>query len=92
MAVVKGDNAPLYTVACLTYFILQWGAMINTGGKGSAVSMYAHLAGDSQKLPIPKDLSDYWQDPSSCFLTPGVAPVAPLAGVHEASVKSEGTV
>lgn len=27
MAVVKGDNAPLYTVACLTYFILQWGAM-----------------------------------------------------------------
>ncbi len=39
------------------------------GGEGSLVNMYAQL--DSQEMPIPKDLSDYWQDPSSYFLIPG---------------------
>ena len=38
-------------------------------GEGNVVNMYAQL--DSQEMPIPKDLSDYWQDPSSYFLIPG---------------------
>ena len=42
---------------------------MNEGGEGSLVNMYAQL--DSQEMPIPKDLSDYWQDPSSYFLIPG---------------------
>jgi hypothetical protein len=42
---------------------------MNEGGDGSVVNMYAQL--DSQEMPIPKDLSDYWQDPSSYFLIPG---------------------
>ena len=39
------------------------------GGEGSLVNMYAQL--DSQEMPIPKDMSDYWQDPSSYFLISG---------------------
>lgn len=38
-------------------------------GEGNVVNIYAQL--DSQEMPIPKDLSDYWQDPSSYFLIPG---------------------
>ena len=38
-------------------------------GEGGLVNIYAQL--DSQEMPIPKDLSDYWQDPSSYFLIPG---------------------
>lgn len=45
------------------------GCRMNEGGEGSVVNMYAQL--DSQEMPIPKDLSDYWQDPSSYFLIPG---------------------
>ncbi|DBA97029.1 TPA: hypothetical protein ACH3X3_012910 [Trebouxia sp. C0006] len=43
---------------------------MNEGGEGSVVNMYAQL--DSQEMAIPKDLSDYWQDPSSYFLIPGL--------------------
>ncbi len=45
------------------------GCRMNEGSEGSVVNMYAQL--DSQEMPIPKDLSDYWQDPSSYFLIPG---------------------
>ena len=45
---------------------------MNEDGDGSLVNMYAQL--DSQEMPIPKDLSDYWQDPSSYFLIPGQPP------------------
>lgn len=38
-------------------------------GEGNVVNIYAQL--DSQEMPIPKDLSDYWQDPSSYFLISG---------------------
>lgn len=38
-------------------------------GEGGLVNIYAQL--DSQEMPIPKDLSDYWQDPPSYFLIPG---------------------
>ena len=38
-------------------------------GEGNDVNIYAQL--DSQEMPIPKDLSDYWQDPCSYFLIPG---------------------
>ena len=38
-------------------------------GEGNVVNIYAQL--DSQEMPIPKDLSDYWQDPCSYFLIPG---------------------
>ena len=37
--------------------------------EGNVVNIYAQL--DSQEMPIPKDLSDYWQDPSSYFLISG---------------------
>lgn len=40
--------------------------------EGNVVNMYAQL--DSQEMPIPKNLSDYWQDPSSSFLIPGDLP------------------
>ena len=49
------------------------GCRMNEGGEGSIVNMYAQL--DSQEMPIPKDLSDYWQDPSSYFLIPGDYPL-----------------
>lgn len=48
---------------------MQLECQMNEGGEGSIVNMYAQL--DSQEMPIPKDLSDYWQDPSSYFLIPG---------------------
>ncbi|DBB03695.1 TPA: hypothetical protein ACH3X3_011014 [Trebouxia sp. C0006] len=48
---------------------MQLECQMNEGGEGSVVNMYAQL--DSQEMPIPKDLSDYWQDPSSYFLIPG---------------------
>lgn len=38
-------------------------------GEGNVVNIYAQL--DSQEMPVPKDLSDYWQDPSSYFLISG---------------------
>ena len=55
---------------------------MNEGGEGSLVNMYAQL--DSQEMPIPKDLSDYWQDPSSYFLIPGEnQPLVPSALTQE---------
>ena len=46
-----------------------WWRRMSEGGDGSLINIYAQL--DSQEMPIPKDLSDYWQDPSSYFLIPG---------------------
>lgn len=44
---------------------------MSEGGEGSLVNMYAQL--DSVEMAIPKDLSDYWQDPSSYFVISGDA-------------------
>lgn len=48
---------------------MQLECEMRDGGEGSLVNMYAQL--DSQEMPIPKDMSDYWQDPSSYFLISG---------------------
>ncbi|KAL3155870.1 hypothetical protein ABBQ32_012873 [Trebouxia sp. C0010 RCD-2024] len=49
---------------------MQLECQMSEQGEGNDVNIYAQL--DSQEMPIPKDLSDYWQDPSSYFLTSGM--------------------
>lgn len=45
-------------------------------GGGSSACTYARI--DSVEMPRPRELGDWWEDPSSYFLIPGVPQVCNL--------------